>query len=381
LAVAGSNVYFVDNFNHALSTVPLAGGAVTALASGLGSLSATNSSVMAVSAGNAYWSELGTVSGCCIAGGTGAIRRVALTGGAVSTAVSGLDLPGSVSLDGANLAWTEAWRVGRAASTGANPQTLASGIAADMARITADATSIYVLDGSFIKKIPLGGGQAEKLANTSGLLDDLSLTVQDITTDGTSVYWTTAGGPSAPAVRKVSVSGGAVTIIGTGGGFVNPQDCYWRIAVRGGFVYWSSGGTSGGVSCAVNRVPTGGGTVATVVDYPYLADFTVDDSYVYFSDGSSNYAIHKVPLGGGAISLVSSSAAGWVMTNYGSRLYWVDLAVGTVAWIGKSATGELPNYIPGELWLDPLLAYEGISVDASGLYVTETQTGTIYGIR
>jgi hypothetical protein len=381
LTVAGSNVYFVDNFNHALSTVPLAGGAVTALASGLGSLSMTNSSVMAVSAGNAYWSELGTVSGCCIAGATGAIRRVALTGGAVSTIVGGADLPGSVTLDGTNLVWTEAWRVGKATSTGANPTTLASGIAANMARIAADATSIYVLDGSFIKKIPLGGGQAEKLANTSPLLDDLSLVVQDIATDGSSVYWTTAGGPSAPAVRKVSVSGGAVTIIGTGGGFVNPQDCYWRIAVQGGFVYWSSGGTSGGISCAVNRVPTGGGTVTTVVDYPYLADFTVDDSHVYFSDGSSNYAIHKIPLGGGAISLVSSSAAGWVMTNYGSRLYWVDLAVGTVAWSEKSATGELPNYIPGELWLEPLLAYEGINVDANGLYVTETQTGTIYGIR
>jgi hypothetical protein len=69
------------------------------------------------------------------------------------------------------------------------------------------------------------------------------------------------------------------------------------------------------------------------------------------------------------------------MTNYGSRLYWVDLAQDTVAWIDKSAAGGLPTYVPGGLWLDPLLAYEGISVDASGVYVTETQTGTIYGVR
>jgi hypothetical protein len=381
LAVSGTNVYFIDNYNHALSTVPLAGGAVTALVTSLGTSTTSSSSVLALDSGNAYWSELGSVSGCCITAGTGVIRRVPLSGGAAATVVGGLDLPGSLSLDGANLAWTEAWRVGKATSSGANSATLASGIAADMARIAADASNVYVLDGSFIKKIPLGGGQAEKLAYTSTVLDDLSLTVQDIATDGSSVYWTTTNGPSAPTVRKVSVSGGAVTILGSSGGFVNPQDCYWRVAVQGGYVYWSSGGTSAGISCAVNRMATSGGTVTTLIDYPYLADFTVDNSYVYFSDGGPNYAIYKIPVGGGAASLVASSAAGWVMTNYGSRLYWVDLAQDTVAWIDKSAAGGLPTYVPGGLWLDPLLAYEGISVDASGVYVTETQTGTIYGVR
>jgi hypothetical protein len=382
LSVTGSGVYFIDNYNHALSTVPLAGGAVTALVTNLGTPSTTNSSVLVLASGNAYWSELGTVSGCCITGGTGAIRQVALAGGAVSAVVSGLDRPGSVSLDGTNLAWTEAWRVGKATSAGANRATLASGIAADMARIATDATSLYVLDGSFIKKVPLGGGQAEKLAYTNAsILDDLSLTVQDIATDGTSVYWTATNGASAPVVRKVGVTGGAVTVIASGGGVVYPQDCYWRIAVQGGFVYWSSGGASGPISCAVNRVPTGGGTVTTVIDYPYLADFTVDDSYVYFSDGSPNLAILKVPVSSGATSVVAYNAAGWVMTHHGSRLYWVDLAQNTVAWIEKSATGGLPTYIPGELWLDRYAAFEGITVDANGLYVTETQTGTIYGVR
>ena len=191
LALSGSNVYFIDNYNHALSTVPLAGGAVTAVVTSLGASTTTGSSVLALDGGNAYWSELGSVSGCCITAGTGVIRRVSLSGGAAVTVVGGLDLPGSVSLDGANLAWTEAWRVGKATSSGANRATLASGIAADMARIAADASNVYVLDGSFIKKIPLGGGQAEKLAYTSTVLDDQSLTVQDIATDGSSVYWTT----------------------------------------------------------------------------------------------------------------------------------------------------------------------------------------------
>lgn len=379
LAVSGANAYFIDNYNHALGTVPVAGGAVTALVTSLGTVSLTSSSALALGGGNAYWSELGTVSGCCIAGGTGAVRRVSLSGGAASNVVAGLDTPASVGFDGSSLVWTEPWRIGKAAAGGTGVTTLASGIGTDMARIAADAASVYVLDGDFIKKVPLAGGQAEKLAYTnSAILGDLSLTVQDIATDGFNVYWTTTNGPFAPAVRKVAVSGGAVTIIGSGGGFVNPQDCYWRIAVQGGSVYWSSGGTSGPISCAVNKVSVNGGTVTTVIDYPYLADFTVDDSYVYFSDGSTSLSIRKVPVGGGATSVVAYNAAGWVMTNYGSRLYWVDLTQDKVASIDKSASEGVPIFVPGELLIDRYSAFEAITVDASGLYVTETQTGTIY---
>jgi hypothetical protein len=381
IAVSGANAYFIDNFNHALSAVPVAGGAVTPLVTNLGSVSAKNSSPLALGGGNAYWSELGTVSGCCIASGTGTLRRAPLTGGAASNVVAGLDVPASVGIDGSSLVWTELWRIGKAAAGGTGVTTLASGIGGDMARIAADAGHIYVLDGDFIKKVPLAGGQAEKLAYTNGdVLGDLSLTAQDVATDGVSVYWTTTNGPFAPAVRKVSVTGGAVTVIGSGGAIVSPQDCYWRIALRGGNVYWSSGSPTYPVGCAVNKVSANGGTVATVIDYPFLADFTVDDSYVYFSDGGSVLAILKVPVNGGATSVVGYNAAGWVMTNYASRVYWVDLAQGTVAWIDKSANGGSPTFVPGELWLDPYAAYEGITVNANGLYVTETQTGTIYGV-
>jgi len=382
LAVRGDNVYFIDNVNHAVNRVPLAGGPVTALATDIGSPSALNSSVMVLGSSDVYWSETGTVSGCCLMGGTGVIRRVPLAGGAASTVMTGLDEPGSLGIDGSNLAWTELWRVARGTTGGANVATVVSGIEGNMARITADSTHLYVLDGGFVKKVPLAGGRLEKLAYTGdGRLHDLSATVQDITTDGISVYWTAYGGPSAPVVRKVSVNGGATTIIGSEASFVSPQDCYWRLAVQGPHVYWSAGGSSGGVSCAVKRVGVNGGTVETVIDYPYLAEFAVDDSFVYFADGSSALVIRKVPVTGGTPSLVASNAAGWVMTQYGSRLYWVDLLQDTVAWIEKSAGGGSPTFIPGGLYLEPSLAFEGLTVDSSGLYVTETQAGTIYRLN
>lgn len=185
----------------------------------------------------------------------------------------------------------------------------------------------------------------------------------------------------APVVRKVSVTGGSATIVASEGAFVNPQDCYWRITVQDQHVYWSTGGNSGPISCAVKRVGLDGGAVETVIDYPYLADFAVDDNFVYFSDGSSALSIRKVPVTGGTPTTVAFNAAGWVMTQFGSRLYWVDLLVDSVGWIDKSAEGGSPMFVPGGLLLEPTLAFEGLTVNSSGLYVTETQTGTIYVVH
>jgi hypothetical protein len=293
------------------------------------------------------------------------------------------ELPAEVLEDEAAL---RLW-VGRslqAAMTGGGVATIASGIASNLARIAADANSLYVLDGDYVKKLPIAGGQAQKLAYTNdGVLGDFSLKAQDIATDGTSVYWTTdnGAGVTAPVVRKVPVAGGAVTTIAREAVFTNTQDCYWRIAVQGSNVYWSSGGTNSPIGCAVLKVSVNGGPVTTVVDYPYLADFTVDDSYVYFSDGGQNFAIRRIPVTGGDITLVAGDAAGWVMTQFGPRLYWVDIAHDTVGWIDKSTVAGLPSLIPGELLLDLYGVYEAITVDDSGLYVTETQTGTIYAVR
>jgi hypothetical protein len=185
-----------------------------------------------------------------------------------------------------------------------------------------------------------------------------------------------------PAVRKVSVSGGATTTLAIEGQSVSPQNCYWRIVLEGGNVYWSSGGTSGPVSCATKKVSLNGGAITTLIDYPFLGDFTADDSYAHFSEFRSNSpTIFKLPVNGGASTVVATNAAAWVMTNFGSRLSWIDLGRDTFGWIDKSAVNGLGTCIPEELLIDRLSAAEGIAVDSSGLYVTETQTGTIYSVQ
>ena len=111
---------------------------------------------------------------------------------------------------------------------------------------------------------------------------------------------------------------------------------------------------------------------------PQFVDFTIDASNVYFSLLGKN-VINKVPLGGGTISAVQQLAEPWVLINDASHLYWIDLLSNGIMETTKTTVpGTLATSLPGTLWFDPLIAFEGLSIDSGGLYVTETQTGNIY---
>ena len=356
--------------------MPIAGGSVTQLATGLSSPAA-----LALGDTSAFWTEPGAPVGCCLRVGAGSVKQVSLGGGIVSTTISGLDAPAGLSVGSANLVWTEAGRIGKASPDGSSVATLASGIGSDMVRIAVDQTSVYALDGDYIKKLPLAGGTVEVLASARlGSIGDSSMWNLDIATDGTNVYWTIKENVGLPTVQKVPISGGApVTLASEPAMEWGPQDSYRRIVVDSQHVYWSSSGKSGPISGAVKKVPISGGSVTTLVDYPYLADFSVDGSNVYFSELASNAgSIRKVSLSGGVVSSPMTTRPAWVLANDASRLYWIDERYGMVGLMSKTGDIETaPTFIPGALQLD-WRALEGLFVDSSGLYVTETHTGNIY---
>jgi len=182
LSVVGTSAYWIDAANGTLDTVPIAGGNVTALASDLGTPIA-----LATSASTAFWTQTGAPSGCCLQAGTGSIRQVSLAGGAASTLVSGLDAPGAIAVDGDNVAWAEAWRVATEPVGGGPVTTMASGVSSNMARIAVDGTRVFILDGDYIKSVPIAGGIVEKLVSAhGGSIGDFSQLNEDIATDGTS---------------------------------------------------------------------------------------------------------------------------------------------------------------------------------------------------
>ena len=375
-----TNLYWLDTAKASLDEIAITGASsVTTLANGL------NSPVgLAINSSNAFWSESGALNGCCMQTGAGQIREVPLAGGSVTTLFSGLDAPSALTIDSQNVYWAEFWRVADATLGGGSPTTLASGISSDMARVAADQSNVYILDGDLIKKVPINGGTVEKLSSAhGGSIGDLSAINQDIITDGNNVYWTVGSvGPNPPVVYEVPVSGGSVITVSNGSSTVNPQDCYWRIALDAQYVYWSTGSPTYPIGCTVKRAPiTGGGPTTTIVDAAYLADFTVDGTNIYYSDLSSpTPSLKKVPVNGGTTSTLATNVVPSVLANDNANVYWIDPSQTYPSGIGKlSKAGGNASYLVSKIVdTDPLTAREGVSVGASGIYWTETLGGTIY---
>ncbi|HEY2675672.1 MAG TPA: carboxypeptidase-like regulatory domain-containing protein [Steroidobacteraceae bacterium] len=378
LSVVGTNAYWIDPYNHALYTVPVTGGSASTLATGIGAPTVTAAISLAVTATTAYWTEAGTYGGCCIQAGTGTLKSVALSGGSVSTLFAGLDAPVALTINGANAVWAESWRVAAAPLAGGAATTLASGISTSMARITVDASHVYVLDADFIKILPTSGGTVEKLAAARGDIADSSLVNQDIVVDATSVYWTVKGIVGGPTVQKVALTGGAPVILAVDTTLPNPQDCYWRIALDTQSVYWSAGSSSFPEGCRIMKAPLNGGATATLVDYAYLADFTVDGTNVYFSELSNPGTIQQLPVGGGAIMPFAGGVVGVIIAHDAEHIYWNDPRTATVLQLPKAgAASATPVVFQLASATDPQLALDGLSVDSNGLYCSEAQAGNI----
>ena len=379
ISVAGANVYWLDTANDTLDSVPLTGGGVTTLASGIGVPNHTESPVaLAINASSAFWTEAGGFGGCCLQAGGGTLKQIALAGGPVTVVASGLDAPTAIAVDDTHLVWSEAWRVAASPVVGGATSTVASGISSNLARIAVDATSVYVLDGDFIKTIPIAGGQVQKLAAAHGeSIGDLSVANQDIASDGNSVFWTVGVVGAPPVVQKVAVTGGAPSVLSAEAVSATPQDCYWRIALAGGNVYFSAGSSQSiPIGCAVKKVPVAGGATTTVVEVPFMRDFAVDASNLYFSQiENGSGSIQQVPVGGGTPTSIVSAMA-WVLASDAHRLYWMDFLNNAVEAAPKTGAGG-PITVPVTLASAPLVAAEGFAIVPGGLYVTSTQSGDI----
>jgi hypothetical protein len=320
--------------------------------------------------------------------GSGRIRTVSLSGGVVSTVVGNLDSPAALAVDQQDLVWTENWRVAKALISDGLATTLASGLTTDMPRIAVDQNDVYVLDGDYVKKMPINGGTLEKLTPAhGGNIQDLSVQNQDIATDGSSVYWTFASVGAGPAVQKIPTAGGAAVTLATGQGMGSgPQECYWRIAVDAQNVYWSSNSTQYSIGCSVRKVPIDGGDTTTLVDFAFLRDFTVDGTDVYYSElGTNPGSIQKISTSGGPITTVVTNVVAWVLANDENNIYWIDPGLnGGIGIISKTEQqgGAFDGaLLGGAVFTDPFLAAEGITVEQGNIYWTETLGGDIYSIK
>ena len=122
--------------------------------------------------------------------------------------------------------------------------------------------------------------------------------------DQTSVYWVDYTIGSGSSIKKVSKTGGSVTVLASGIGAVN------QIAVDGTNVYWTEYNEANG-NGQIRSVPTGGGTITTLAsgtpagslyDVFFPTGIALDANYVYWGEGTGGGAVRRVPKAGGQVT-------------------------------------------------------------------------------
>ena len=349
LVTDGTTVFWTDA--AALHSVPLAGGAMSTLASGL-----PLSGGLSVDTTRVAWTERPGSTAF-----SGAIRAVPKTGGTISTLVANAASPRVVALiSNGDLIYADGVidflpasvsGIHRRSAAG-SVTTLVSGVAGP-GPIAVDGTHVYVSEGWWIKRVPRSIGAAS-------LVSQANFYVTSIGVDSTHVYWVEE---DFGTVRKAPLTGGAPTLLGSGNG--RPFD----LRVSGGSVYWLLG------LDRLLRVPTAGGTVATVAGSLQAAEaLTVDSGYAYFTE-SDAARVSRVPVAGGEVTTIGGITGGqawYALAQDAGRIFWLTpLGLGSIAKDGTSSATILGAP------LSDASVRGSIAVDDAYVYWAETLIGAI----
>lgn len=267
----------------------------TALATGLNLPQA-----MAVDSANVYWTEKGS----------GTVKKVSLSGGAITTLATSTNGPYSIATDSTNVYWADNSAIKKIGKNGGAITTLVAGLAPPI-HIAVDATSVYFKSGANcrLEKVGINGGAVTTVDASLG-------DVNALVVDATSVYWTEMSG----YLMKVGSNGGSAVMLA--GGLNNPS----QLAVDAASVYWTEQNSNG----VVKKIGKNGGAAATLAsglnNPSYLA---LDGTSVYWTEST---LLRKASISGGSAATVASG-----LTNP------TGLAVTStsVIWEESSANGSI----------------------------------------
>jgi hypothetical protein len=180
---------------------------------------------IAVDATSVYWA----------ATADGKVMKVDKNGGVALTLASG-DAPLLITVDDANVYWTQYRAVMKVPTAGGTAVQLATAL--DPAGIAVDGNNVYFTTGDGkIMQVPKNGGDALTLAS------DLGNDPWAIAVDGENVYGASI---TNGTIVKIPVGGGASQVLAS-------ADYPMGVAVDANYVYWAEVGTYVG-GCAVMRV-------------------------------------------------------------------------------------------------------------------------------
>jgi hypothetical protein len=166
------------------------------------------------------------------------------------------------------------------------------------------------VQSSRIKRVPLSGGSADDLGAAPEFIG-----VADFITDRSSrLFWADRFG-----IRSMAITGGAIQTL-----ILFPNTAPWasQIAFQGGYVYYTFGQE-------IRRVPSGGGTSATVLTAP--GDIT--DLYVHAPMGmtpvlywgETGGAVRSVDAGGSVYTHQEPTGKRALSVGFdGTRVLWIE---------------------------------------------------------
>jgi hypothetical protein len=265
---------------------------------------------------------------------TGRINVMPLAGGQVTTLVSGLEGIRSFAGDDSKLYFVDGGGIdsytfnGKIADIpwGGGPvTTIVSAVMADyLSPIAADDVNVYFGDYTGIKKVPIGGGVVDTLAT-----GPLSGMAYDIATDGSYVYWLTD--TPFPVVKRVPVDGGPTETIAPPR---NPSgNAGARLVLAGDYLYWYEHGWSS--TDAIMRVPIIGGPAETVKSgLAQVVDMAVDGTDIFYQEAN---AFNKISVNGGAVTNIGTADDGSRIALDDMYVYW-----GNYFWLQRASKSGSP---------------------------------------
>jgi hypothetical protein len=350
MAADNENLYWVDK--KSVNAVPVNGGSITTLASIL------NEPIdIVVNGGQVIWTE-STGPGH---GETGTVKSVSTSGGAVITLVQGGDAPRKLALSNSDIYWTEGGvigliegfgRIAKIPIGGGNATTVIFGVMGDSPPIASDDRYLYIGDKWALKKVSIDGSITEKMYGAN-------FDIEDLATDGTNVYWIMH---PFGTVFKMPVSGGQAILLSS-----QPSGYPGPIRVHNEYVYWITSYDT------ISKVGVGGGGFVTLAtDLPFIDDFVVDDTHVFFSEHDTG-RIRRMSINGGPISTIGNvSLPPFHLAVDEHSLYWISSReIGAMLKDGGSPT------IIDQQVLSDIYGNGSIAVDPTGVYWTETNISAI----
>ncbi len=163
-----------------------------------------------------------------------------------------------------------------------------------------------------------------KTSGTPVMIASGSNSPSGIATDGANVYWSEFVNPGT--IRKVSVNGGTVTVLGH-----NANNIGVAIDPTSTNVYWGEDVLID--AGKIDFAPTAGGpTTSLVTGRNNIWDVATDGASVFWVENSSSGIVGQVAVGGGAPAILANNLAGPVALALDeSNVYWIENAGATSA--------------------------------------------------